>query len=165
MATNFKLDMGCMERDEDKTEFLSACSRLDQKTIYEMVDVKGVEAGAAVDSIEQNCLHFVVCSVNQTDLDRQAALVHFLVQKGADVNQRRSTDGWTPLFLAVVFGMAPMVQVLLQQVTVVSLYETSWKIESLFFPPRAPRPMSGTSRTCLPRTGQTSTASKISRTF
>ena len=37
----FKLDMGCVERDEDRSEFLSACSRLDEKTVFKMVDVKG----------------------------------------------------------------------------------------------------------------------------
>ena len=37
----FKLDMGCVERDEDRGEFLSSCSRLDEKTVFKMVDVKG----------------------------------------------------------------------------------------------------------------------------
>jgi ankyrin repeat protein len=36
------------------------------------------------------------------------------VQNGADVNCQRTTDGWTPLFLAVVFNMTPMVTLLLQ---------------------------------------------------
>ena len=37
----FKLDIGCVERDEDRGEFLSACSRLDEKTVFKMVDLKG----------------------------------------------------------------------------------------------------------------------------
>ena len=37
----FKLDMGCVERDEDRGEFLSSCSRLDEKSVFKMVDVKG----------------------------------------------------------------------------------------------------------------------------
>ena len=36
----FKLDIGCVERDEDRGEFLSACSRLDEKTVFKMVDLK-----------------------------------------------------------------------------------------------------------------------------
>jgi len=126
-----------VERDEDRGEFLSACSRPDEKTVFKMVDLKGVDPSAALDNIGQNCLHFVVCSSvavavgNHKDsptlhataegassavdvVDRQTALIQYLVQNGADINRARRTDGWTPLFLAAVFNMGAMVSLLLQ---------------------------------------------------
>ena len=36
-----------------------------------------------------------------------------LVKAGADVNARRMKDGWTPVFLAGIFGLAYKVQHLL----------------------------------------------------
>ena len=53
----FKLDIGCVERDEDRGEFLSACSRLDEKTVFKMVDLKGVDPSAALggDSMDIFC--------------------------------------------------------------------------------------------------------------
>ncbi len=164
MSHGFKLDMGCVERDEERVEFLAACSRLDEKTVFKMVDVKGVEPAAALDAIGQNCIHFVTCSsvavaaanhkgssgssatpssasstssagsagmggataaaassppggataAFQDAVSRQTALIHYLVQNGADVNCARSSDGWTPLFLAVILNITPMVSLLLQ---------------------------------------------------
>jgi hypothetical protein len=60
--SGFKLDMGCVERDEYRCEFLSACSRLDEKIVCKMVDVRGIDAATALDPIGQNCIHFVTCS-------------------------------------------------------------------------------------------------------
>ena len=45
--------------------------------------------------------------------DLQSHLVSYLVKKGADVDLARTSDGWTPLHLAVAFGLTQMVTSLL----------------------------------------------------
>ncbi len=111
-SPGFKLDIGCVERDEDRADFLSACSRLDLRAIRDLVETKGVDVNA-VDSVGQNCVHFIVGSVERDRQDRQAQLLGYLSSLGADVNARRDTDGWTPIFIAVIFKRAHLVQALL----------------------------------------------------
>lgn len=112
-VNHFKLDMRRMEREDACSELLSACGSLDQKTVFTLVDSRGAEIVAeAADSVGQNCVHYVACSAEH-DSERQVALLQYLAQHGADVNKARATDGWTPVFLAVVFGLAPIVQALL----------------------------------------------------
>ncbi len=104
-----------MERDEDRADFLSACSRLDLRAIRDLVEGKGVEAATARDAIGQNCLHFVVGSpeAGERAAERQEQLLGYLTSLGADPNAARSTDGWTPIFLAVVFRRPRLVTALL----------------------------------------------------
>ena len=111
--SGFKLDIDSVERDEDRVEFLSACSKLDARIIRNLVDVKGVDVGTAVDGLGQNAIHFVAVS-SAYDPERQISLIGYLIQQGANVNQPRTSDGWTPLFLAVTFGLQPIVNALLQ---------------------------------------------------
>lgn len=110
-STNFKLDIGCVERDEDRQDFLSAAGKLDLRQIRHLLEVKGVEVNAT-DSVGQNCLHYVACSAEH-DLERQTQLVGFLTSVGADINLKRKTDGWTPLYLAAVFNECALVACLL----------------------------------------------------
>lgn len=110
---HFKLDIGSVEKDEDKCDFLSACSSLDLRSIRHLVDIKGINVKESVDSIGQNCIHFVVCSAKY-ELQRQVQLIGYLSSVGASVNAPRSSDGWTPLFLAVLFGSRQLVMTLLQ---------------------------------------------------
>ena len=82
-SPQFKLDIGCVERDEEKCEFLSACSNLDLRTIRHLVDVRAIDVQGSLDCIGQNCLHFVVCSAKQ-DLPTQEQLIGYLVSVGAN---------------------------------------------------------------------------------
>lgn len=111
--SGFKLDIDSVERDEDRVEFLSACSKLDHGALRHLIDVKGVDVGAAKDDLGQNALHFVSTS-STYDTERQISLIGYLIQEGANVNQQRTSDGWTPLFLAVTFGLSQIVSALLQ---------------------------------------------------
>ena len=111
--SGFKLDIDSVEKDEDRVEFLSACSKLDQRIICNLVDVKGVDAETTLDTIGQNAIHLVAVS-SAYDTERQISLIGYLIQQGANVNQQRTSDGWTPLFLAVTFGLQPIVNALLQ---------------------------------------------------
>ena len=113
MTSNFKLDISCVERDEDRSDFLSACSQLDLRAIRHLIDVKGVDVSAAIDQIGQNCVFFVVCSAEH-DVQRKVQLLGYLISVGADVNAQRTTDGWTPLFLATIFGESRLLVTLLQ---------------------------------------------------
>ena len=112
-SSSFKLDIGCVERDEDRGDFLSACGRLDLRSIRHLVDVKGVDVNST-DAAGQNCLHYVSCSAEH-ELGKQLQLLGYLASLGADPNVQRKTDGWTPIFLAVVFGQAQLVTALLQK--------------------------------------------------
>ena len=40
-------------------------------------------------------------------------LIRYLVSRGADLNTARTSDGWTPLYLAVVFNRKALVNLLL----------------------------------------------------
>jgi len=62
--------------------------------------------GAALDEpdcVKQTPLHY---SVTNT----QAGVMEALVTAGAEINTRRMKDGWTPLFLAAIFGHDTKVQ-------------------------------------------------------
>ncbi len=110
-ASGFKLDIGLVDRVEDRSDFLSAAGRLDVRAIRHLVETKGVDVNSE-DSVGQNCLHFVSCSA-ETDAETQTKLLGYLTRAGADPNKRRDTDGWTPLFLAVIFGRRQVVAALL----------------------------------------------------
>merc|ERR1712128_213931 len=59
-----------------------------------------IEAGAPIDeydSIKQTALHYSMTNTRW-------GVMETLVKAGADVNRRRMKDGWTPLFLASIFG-------------------------------------------------------------
>ena len=57
----------CQPVTEDRKKFFSACSELDEDTIVEFVDGRGIDVENALDDIGQNCLHFVVCGINDRD--------------------------------------------------------------------------------------------------
>ena len=101
------------EREEDVIKFLAACSKLNHGSIRRLIERRGVKASEAEDKIGQNAIHFVSMSA-ANDMERQASLIGYLVQQGADVNKQRTTDKWTPLFLAVSFGLTQVVHALLQ---------------------------------------------------
>ncbi len=107
-----KLDIGCVERDEDRADFLSACSRLDLRAIRDLVENKGVDVNSE-DGVGQNCAHFIVGSAEADREERQTQLLGYLSSLGANLNAARTTDGWTPLFVAAVFNRTHLVQALL----------------------------------------------------
>ncbi|TRY61437.1 hypothetical protein TCAL_02148 [Tigriopus californicus] len=110
---HLKLDMDRVEREDERCSFLQACSRLDQRNIFNLVDGgERLDMADTLDDVGQNGLHFVVATTHP-DEKRQANLVKYLLSKGADINQARTTDGWTPLFLAVMWGRAEIVSLLL----------------------------------------------------
>ena len=55
--------------------------------------------------MKQSALHY---SIN----NHSSGVMETLVQAGADVNRRRMKDGWTPIFIAAVFGHEHKVQYL-----------------------------------------------------
>ena len=55
-----------------------------------------------------------VTSNYRDESSRKTAIIQHLVRNGAQVNQARYTDGWTPLFLAAIFNMRSVVSLLLQ---------------------------------------------------
>ena len=61
-----------------------------------------------LDSIGQTPLHYAVCHIYALPL------VKVLVEKGADLNVTRNSDGWTALHLAAMFGKADVVHCLLE---------------------------------------------------
>eukprot|EP00095_Tigriopus_kingsejongensis_P004564 maker-scaffold462_size163801-snap-gene-0.39 protein:Tk04564 transcript:maker-scaffold462_size163801-snap-gene-0.39-mRNA-1 annotation:"achain crystal structure of engineered northeast structural genomics consortium target" len=111
---HLKLDMDRVDRQEERAAFLAACSNLNQRSIFNAVESDKLDVTRTTDAIEQNGLHFVVSSAKH-DLKKQANIVKYLVSKGADVNQARTSDGWTPLFLAVMLGRSEVVSLLLQK--------------------------------------------------
>lgn len=130
---NFKLDIESVERDEERVDFLAACSKLDAKAVHDAIDVKGVSPRQALDAVGQNGVHYAVCSVRGlprpasgrsgspggcgsgggSGEKRQMNLIRFLVSRGADLNAARTSDGWTPLYLAVIFNRRALVNLLL----------------------------------------------------
>ena len=60
------------------------------------------------DSIGQTALHYAVCH------KYAKRLVSILVERGAELNPVRKTDGWTPLHLAAMFGKCDVAHVLLE---------------------------------------------------
>jgi ankyrin repeat protein len=51
----------------------------------------------AFDSVKQTPLHYSMTNTRW-------GVMETLVKAGADLNTRRMKDGWTPLFLACIFG-------------------------------------------------------------
>lgn len=68
-----------------------------------------LEAGAKIDeydSVKQTALHYSMTN-------NRWGVTETLVKVGADVNSRRMKDGWTPLFLAAIFGYSYKAQYLI----------------------------------------------------
>ena len=59
------------------------------------------------DCVKQTALHYSITNPRQ-------GVVESLLRAGADVNQRRMKDGWSPLFLAGIFGFTRKVESLLE---------------------------------------------------
>ena len=106
----------------DASELLEACSRLELRTIRAVVNDSlkegpPEELAKVTDNVGHNCLHFVAasCQFEADDRHLQAEqLIGYLTSVGVgDPNQRRHTDGWTPLFLAAIFGRVSLVASLL----------------------------------------------------
>eukprot|EP00092_Neocalanus_flemingeri_P005380 GFUD01005797.1.p1 GENE.GFUD01005797.1~~GFUD01005797.1.p1 ORF type:complete len:1109 (+),score=391.68 GFUD01005797.1:341-3667(+) len=67
-----------------------------------------IDAGAKIDeydSVKQTALHYSMTNTRW-------GVMETLVKAGADVNCRRMKDGWTPLFLASIFGYSYKAQYL-----------------------------------------------------
>ena len=58
------------------------------------------------DSVKQTALHYSMTNTRW-------GVMETLVKAGADVNCRRMKDGWTPLFLASIFGYSYKAQYLI----------------------------------------------------
>jgi hypothetical protein len=120
-----KLDVHRVECEENKAEFLEACSSLDMNAIRGLVEDLDVNPGLAFDSVGQNCLHFLASSMSETavktrsavalraETQRQTKLIGYLRSRGADPNCKRATDGWTPLHVAALLGRKDLVRALL----------------------------------------------------
>ena len=52
-----------------------------------------------VDCVKQTPLHYSITNTRW-------GVMESLVKAGADVNARRMKDGWTPVFLAGIFGLS-----------------------------------------------------------
>lgn len=112
--SGYKLDMGCVERDEERSEFLSACSKCDLQLVNRRIGGgKEDGLGDVRDSVGQNGLFYALASTLY-DYDLQGKIIKSLINDGkADVNARRTTDGWTPIFISVMLGSAPLLSLLL----------------------------------------------------
>jgi len=118
-----KLDVQRVELQGNQAEFLESCSTLDMRSLRTMVENQSVDPSQALDSVGQNCLHFVASSLSdravqcaaavREESERQTQLVGYLSSRGADPNCKRSSDGWTPLHVAAILKRVDLVRALL----------------------------------------------------
>merc|ERR1712142_826220 len=84
-----------------------------------------LDAGANVDEfdvVKQTALHY--CMTNS-----RWGVMETLIKAGAFVNSQRMKDGWTPLYLAVIFGYVYKVQYLIDHGADVLLAdEIGWSV-------------------------------------
>jgi ankyrin repeat protein len=85
-------------------EMVYAASTGDNATILSRLQ-EGIDVNA-VDSYQNTALM-------SATMTKVTGTVKFLLEKGADANQRRASDGWSALILASFFGFDEVVKVLL----------------------------------------------------
>ncbi|CAB4061595.1 unnamed protein product [Lepeophtheirus salmonis] len=97
------------------SDFLGACGSLDIKKMREILDKDDLDPNDIVDDVGQNGFHYAVCSILRNNTSRQTSVLKYLRKKGLNVNKARTTDKWTPIFLAVAFGFQNIVSWLLSK--------------------------------------------------